>query len=116
MPRRESAQDLSEKIMSHWTFSIKFSYDTQFTFVSLMFAVREVENLKLLTRGPTPKHVAPVYEQAPYLLTSSSTSGGADSRLNPYVGLYYRAPKTTHGLLIEAPIFQPSTGTSSSFK
>jgi hypothetical protein len=40
----------------------------------------------VLTQGPTSKHLALVYGQAPYLSTSSSTSGRACSGLNPYVG------------------------------
>jgi hypothetical protein len=63
----DNAQDLSEKIMAPWTFSIKFSYDTQFTFGSLIFVVEEDGNLELLTQGPPPKHSTLVYGQAPYL-------------------------------------------------
>jgi hypothetical protein len=36
--------------MALWTFSIKFSYDTQFIFGSLMFATGKDENLELPTR------------------------------------------------------------------
>jgi hypothetical protein len=36
-----SAEDPSEKIMASWTFNVKFPYDTQFTFGSLMFAAGE---------------------------------------------------------------------------
>jgi hypothetical protein len=42
--------------MARWTFTVKFSYDTQFIFGSLMFAAGEDGDLKLLTRGPTPSH------------------------------------------------------------
>jgi hypothetical protein len=35
--------------MTLWTFSVKFSYGTQFLFGSLMFTVRGDENLELLT-------------------------------------------------------------------
>jgi hypothetical protein len=35
--------------------------------------------------------------------------------LNPYAGLYHRTSKTTQGIPIGTPIFQPSVGTSSSF-
>jgi hypothetical protein len=100
--------------MAPCTFNIKFPYDTQFTFGSLMFAAGEDENLELLTQGPTPKCLTSVYEQAPYLLMISSTSGSACSGLNPYVGPYNRTAKTTQGIPIGAPIFQPSAGTSSS--
>jgi hypothetical protein len=34
--------------------------------------------------------------------------------MNPYAGLYHRTAKTTQGISIRAPIFQPSAGTSSS--
>jgi hypothetical protein len=91
----DNAQDLSEKIMAPWTFSIKFSYGTQFTFGSLIFVVEEDGNLELLTQGPPPKHSTLVYGQAPYLSANSSTSGGAYSSLNPYAEPYHRAIKTT---------------------
>jgi hypothetical protein len=51
----KSARDPSEKIMTPCTFSIKFPYDIQFTFSSLMFAAEEDENLELLTRGASTK-------------------------------------------------------------
>jgi hypothetical protein len=89
-----SAQNPSEKILTPWTFSVKFPYDTQFTFGSLIFTVGEDENLKLLTQGPAPKLLAPVYGQAPYLLASSSTSGSTCLGLNPYAGPYHHAAKT----------------------
>jgi hypothetical protein len=41
--------------MTPCTFSIKFPYDIQFTFSSLMFAAEEDENLELLTRGASTK-------------------------------------------------------------
>jgi hypothetical protein len=98
--------------MAPWTFNIKFSYDNQFTFGSLMFAVGEDGNLELLTRGLAPKHLVSVYGQATYLPASSSTSGGAYSGLNPYARSYHRTTMTTQGLLIGAHIFQPSARTS----
>jgi hypothetical protein len=61
--------------MASWAFSVKFPYDAQFTFGSLMFVVGEDGNFELLTRGPAPKHLASVYGQAPYLLATTSTSG-----------------------------------------
>jgi hypothetical protein len=78
-----------EKYMALWTFNFKFLYGTQFIFRSLMFATGEDENLELLTQGPAPRHPAPVYEKAPYYPIDPSTSGGACSDLNPYVGSYY---------------------------
>jgi hypothetical protein len=79
-----------------------------------MFATGEDRNLELLTQGPTPKCLAPVYGQAPYLSASSSTSGEACSGLNSYIGPYHRVVKTTHELPIEAHISQPSARTSNS--
>jgi hypothetical protein len=79
-----------------------------------MFTAGEDGNLKLLTKEPAPKCLAPVYGQAPYLLANSSTSGGACSGLNPYVGPYHHVAKTTQGIPIGAPIFEPSARTSSS--
>jgi hypothetical protein len=79
-----------------------------------MFVVGEDRNLKLLTQGSVQKCIAPVYGQAPYLLASSSISGGTCSGPNSYAGPYHRATKTTQGILIGAPIFQPSAGTLSS--
>jgi hypothetical protein len=110
----ESAQDPSGKIMAPWTFSVKFPYGTQFTFGSLMFVAGEDGNLELLTQGPPPKHHASVYGQAPYLLASTSTSGGACSGLNSYAGPYHLIAKTTQGLPIGAHILQPLGGTSGS--
>jgi hypothetical protein len=95
-------------------FDIKCPYDTQFTFRSLMFATGKDGCLGLLTQGPAPKHIAPVYGQAPYLPARSCIADGACSGLNPYAGPYHRTAKTTQRILIGAPIFQPSAGTSSS--
>jgi hypothetical protein len=47
--------------MAPWTFNIKFPYDTQFTFGSLMFAAGKDGNHELLTRGPAPERLAPIY-------------------------------------------------------
>jgi hypothetical protein len=49
-----SAQDPSMWLMAPWTFNIKFPYNTQIIFGSLMFVVGEGENLELLIRGPVP--------------------------------------------------------------
>jgi hypothetical protein len=113
--RREgaSAYDPYKKIMTLWTFSVKFSYDTQFTFGSLMFVAGNDENLELLTRGPAPERLVPVYGQPPYLPTSSSTLGGAYTSLNPYAGSYHRTARTSQGNPIGMSIVQSSTGTSS---
>jgi hypothetical protein len=99
--------------MAPWTFSVKFPCDTQFTFGSFMFVVRKDGNLELLTWGPAPECLTQIYGQPPYLPMSSSTSGGARTGLNPYAGLYHHAIVTTQGILIKAPIFQPSARTLS---
>jgi hypothetical protein len=96
----ESAQDSSGKIMAPWTFSFKFPYGTQFTFGSLMFAAGENGNLELLAKGPAPKHLVPVYGQAPYLSASSSISCGVCSDLNPHARPYYRAAMPSQGFSI----------------
>jgi hypothetical protein len=51
----ESAQDSSGWLMAPWTFSIKFPYNTQIIFGSLLFVVGEGGNLELLIQGPAPK-------------------------------------------------------------
>jgi hypothetical protein len=94
----ESVQDPSRKIMTPWTFNVKFSHDTQFTFGSLTFDAGEDGNLKLLTQGPAPERLAPVYEQAPYLSAISSTSGGDCSGLKCYTAPYHRTAKIIQGV------------------
>jgi hypothetical protein len=79
--------------MATWTFNVKFPYDTQFTFRSMMFVVGEDRNLKMLAPGSAPEHLMPVYRQAPYLLAISSTSAGAYSGLNPYAAPYHHTAK-----------------------
>jgi hypothetical protein len=46
-----SFQDLSGKTMAPWTFDVKFSRGTQFTFGSLTFAVGEDGDLKMVPQG-----------------------------------------------------------------
>jgi hypothetical protein len=46
-----SAQDLSGKTMSPWTFDVKFPLGTRFTFGSLTFAIGEDGDLKMLPQG-----------------------------------------------------------------
>jgi hypothetical protein len=46
-----SAQDLSGKTMTPWTFDIEFPLGTQFTFGSLLFTVWEDGDLKMLPQG-----------------------------------------------------------------
>jgi hypothetical protein len=75
--------------MAHCTFNIKFSYNAQYIFGSLMFATEEDENLELLTQGPAPRHPAPIYGVSLYYPADPSTSGRACSGLNPHAGPYY---------------------------
>jgi hypothetical protein len=100
--------------MAPWTFNVKVMYDTQFLFRTLVFATGEDENLKLLTRGPTPRHPRLIYEKALYNLTDLSASSGSYSGLNPYTGSYHLSTVMSYGYPIGAPIFHPSAGTSSS--
>jgi hypothetical protein len=100
--------------MTPWTFDIKFSYGTQFTFGSLMLATGEDRNHKMLLSGPAPEHLAPVYGQAPCFPAISSTSGSACSGLDPYVGLHICTIKLIRGIPIVTSILQPSPEASSS--
>jgi hypothetical protein len=86
--------------MTPWTLRIKFPYDTQFIFGSLMFSAGEDKNLDLLTQDPMPRHPASIYGKAPYYPANPSTSGEACSGLNPYVAPYYLSAMTSQGLLI----------------
>jgi hypothetical protein len=96
-------------------FIIKFPCGTQFIFRSWMFVAGENGDLELRTGGAVPKHLAPVYGQAPYYLANPYTSSGACSSMNPYVGPYYLAAMTSQGILIRATIYQPSAGASGSY-
>jgi hypothetical protein len=90
--------------MAPWTFNVKLPLGTQFTFGSLMFAVGEDGDLKMLPPGPASEHPA---------LTPSSTSDGACSGLDPFVGIYIHTAKLVRGILIMVSILQPFIGTSS---
>jgi hypothetical protein len=90
--------------MAPWTIGIKFSYDTQFIFGSLMFTAGDDESLELLTQGPAPSYLTPVYGQAPYLPANPSISGRAWSGLNPYIGPYYLSTMTSQGRPIRKTI------------
>jgi hypothetical protein len=72
--------------MTPWTFDVKFPLSTQFTFEPLMFAAGEDGDLKMLPPGPALEHLASADGQAPWSLTTSSTSGGAYSGLDPFEG------------------------------
>jgi hypothetical protein len=90
--------------MAPRTFDVKFPYDTQFTFGSLTFSVGENGNLKMLPPGPASERLASVYGQAPYFLAMSSTSSGACSGLDPYVGLHIRTIKLVRSIPIVTSI------------
>jgi hypothetical protein len=85
--------------MASWMFDVKFLYATQFTFGSLMFAVGEDENLKMLSPGPAPERLASVYGKAPCFSAISSIIGDACSSLDPYAGLHICIIKLIQGIL-----------------
>jgi hypothetical protein len=91
--------------MSSWTFDVKFSLGTQFTFGSLTFAAGENGDLKMLPPRPAP--------ECPTLV-SSFTLGGACSGLDPVVGLYIHTAKLIRGVPVVMSILRPLTGASSS--
>jgi hypothetical protein len=100
--------------MAPWTFKVKFPYDTQFLFKSLMFTTREGRTLELLTRDPVPSHHKPIYEEATYYPadpSAFSASNGVCSGLNPCVEPYYLSTMTSQGYPIGMPIIQPQAGT-----
>jgi hypothetical protein len=91
--------------MSPWSFNIKFSLDTQFTFGSLTSAAGEDGDLKMLPLGPAPEHP---------ISTPSSASGGACSDLDPFAGLYILTAKLVWGIPIVTSTLQPFIGALSS--
>jgi hypothetical protein len=93
--------------MTPWTFDVKFPYDIQFTFGSLMFAVGEDENLKMLPLGLAVERLTPVYGQVPCFLTISFTTGGACSGSDPYAGQHINTVKLVRGIPIVTSILQP---------
>jgi hypothetical protein len=81
--------------MAPWTFEVKFPYNTQFLFGTLMFAAGEDGTLELLTRGLVAIHHEPIYGEALYYSIDPSTTlalGGVCSGLNSYAISY--APTT----------------------
>ncbi len=100
--------------MAPWTFDVKFPLDTQFTFGSLMFAAGEDGELRMLPPGPAPERRAPTDGQAPWSLTTSSTSGGACSDLDPFTGLYIHTAKIVRGIPVMTSTLRPLAGASSS--
>jgi hypothetical protein len=94
--------------MTPWTFDMKFSLGTQFTFGSLTFAVGEDGDLKILPPWPAPEHPTP----AP-----SSTTGSTYSGLDPFAGLYIHTANLVRGIPILTSTLRPFTeapGSSSS--
>jgi hypothetical protein len=79
--------------MSPWTFDVKFSCGTQFTFGSLTFTVGENRNIRMLPQGPTPGRLASIYGQDLCFSVISSITGGAFSGLDPYAGQHIRTVK-----------------------
>jgi hypothetical protein len=67
----------------------------------------------MLSQRPAPECRASVDGQAPWSLTTSSTSGGACSDLDPFAGLYIRTVKIIRGILIVTSTLQPLAGASS---
>jgi hypothetical protein len=67
----------------------------------------------MLHPGLALEHLVPVYVQAPYFSTISSTSGDACSGLNPYIGSYVRTTNLIRGIPIVTYILQPSARASS---
>jgi hypothetical protein len=100
-----SAQDPSRNTMSPRTFDVKFPCDTQLTFGSLTFAAEEDGELKMLSLGPAPEHLA---------LASSATSGGSCSGSDPNAGSYIQIAKIVRGIPVVTSILRPLAGALSS--
>jgi hypothetical protein len=86
-----SAQDPSTKTMVSRTFDVKFPYDTQLTFESLIFSAGENGGLKILPPESTPGHLA---------LTSSSVLGRSCAGLDHCAGSYICTAKIIRGILV----------------
>jgi hypothetical protein len=110
----KSVQHPSEKIMTPWTFGVKFPLGTQFAFGSLTFVVGEDREPRMLPPGPAPERLAPADGQAPWSQMTSSISDGVYSGLNPFSRLYIRTSKIVRGILIVMSTHRPLAGASSS--
>jgi hypothetical protein len=95
-------------------FNTKFPRSTQLTFGSLMFAVKEEGNLRMLHPGPAPERQVPAHGQDLCCPTTSSTSGGAYSGSDSYAGDYICTAKLVRGIPVMTSILRPSIGASSS--
>jgi hypothetical protein len=100
--------------MARWTFDVKFTPDTQFTFGSLMFVVGDDGDLMMLPLGPAPKHLALAYGQDPWSPATSSTSAGTYSGLNPFAGCCVCTTKLVWGIPVATSILWPMARASSS--
>jgi hypothetical protein len=99
----DCAQDPSGKAMASWTFDIKFSRGTEFTFGSLTFAAREDGDLRMLPPGEAAEHIAPSS-------ASSETQAESDLFDIPYI----RTVKLVRGIPVVMTILRPCAGASSS--
>jgi hypothetical protein len=93
--------------MTSWTFEVKFTRCNQLTFGSLTFATREDGNLRLLSPGPAPEHLAPTHGQDLCCPTTSSTSGNVCTGQDSYAGVYIYTSKLVWGISVMMSILQP---------
>jgi hypothetical protein len=89
--------------MAPWTFDIKFSRGTEFTFGSLTFAVGEDRDLRMLPPGEAAEHIAPSS-------ASSETQVESDLFDRPYI----RTVKLIRGIPVVTTILRPCIGATSS--
>jgi hypothetical protein len=68
----------------------------------------------MLPPGAAPERLTPTDGQAPWSLTTSSTSGGTCSGLEPFLGLYIRTAKIVRGIPIVTSTLRSLAGASSS--
>jgi hypothetical protein len=103
--RKGGALKIRLKRPWHPARSTKFPHGTQLIFGSLTFAAEEDGDLKMLSTGPAPEHLA---------LASSSASGGSCSRSDPCAGVYIRTVKIVQDIPVVTSIIRPLAGASSS--
>jgi hypothetical protein len=68
----------------------------------------------MLSPGPALGCITLAHGQDPWSSATSSTSGGACSGLDPFIGLYIRTAKLLRGILVVTSIFRSLAGASSS--
>jgi hypothetical protein len=68
----------------------------------------------MLPPGPAPERLTPADGQAPWSLTTSSTSGGACLGLDPFAGLYIHTAKIVRGIPVVTSTLRPMAEASSS--